>query len=127
MKFTIKTTQREQIVDITEQIKQAIEGKEGKAVLIYVPHTSCSVLINENYDENVCEDILDFLKQQIPPGKWKHDKIDDNGDAHVKAGIIGPSQVIPMQGKNLQLGKWQNIGLVEFDGPRERVVEIVIL
>ena len=130
MNFTIQTSKREEIVDITLQIRGIVEqeaDEQSKMCLVYVPHATCGVIVNENFDPAVCEDILGFLRAQIPHGKWEHDKIDGNGDAHIKASLIGPSQVIPVKDKKLLLGRWQNIGLAEFDGPRERrvVVEIV--
>lgn len=138
MEFIIKTGKREEIVDITGKIQEAVSklwedekkivcNKKSRACLVYVPHATCAIIVNENYDSNVCEDILDFLKKQVPAGKWKHDCIDSNADAHIKASIIGPSQVIPIENGKLQLGRWQNIGLAEFDGPRERRVIIKIL
>ena len=130
MQITLPTQKREQILDITKQVKQ-IANKESnensKACLVYVPHATCAIIVNENYDQAVCEDILDFLKQQIPQGKWKHDKIDNNADAHIKASIIGPSQIIPIKNKQLQLGTWQGIALTEFDGPRQRRIIIKII
>jgi len=92
-----------------------------------VPHATCSVIINENYDEAVCQDILTFLRKQIPKGKWKHDSIDSNADSHIKASLLGPSQLIPIKNGKLLLGTWQGIGLAEFDGPRERRVIVEIL
>ena len=130
MEFTIKTNKREEIVDITKEMEKIVEqeaNKKSKACLIYVPHATCAIIINENYDKAVCEDILNFLKKQIPKGIWKHDAIDNNADAHIKASIIGPSQIIPIENKKLQLGKWQDIGLAEFDGPRERKVIVKIM
>ena len=131
MEIAIKTTKREEIIDITEKIKEIVEGSEeaknGKAVLIYVPHATCSIIINESYDENVREDILFYLRKQIPQGIWKHDKIDNNADAHIKSSLIGASQIVPLEKGKLQLGRWQGIGLAEFDGPRERKVIVKIL
>lgn len=138
MEFTIKTSKREEIVDITHQVKEVVSklfeqekkivcNRKSKAVLIYVPHATCGIIVNENYDKAVCEDIIDFLKKLVPSGVWKHDKIDDNGDAHVKASIIGPGQIIPMKNGELGLGRWQNIALAEFDGPRERKVVVELL
>jgi len=127
MEFTIKTKKREEIIDITEKVKGMVEGKEGKACLVYVPHATCSIIINENYDEAVCKDILTFLKKQIPQGIWKHDSIDNNADSHIKSSLLGPSQIIPIENGKLLLGTWQGIGLAEFDGPRERKVIIKIL
>jgi len=131
MEIKIKTRKREEIVDITEQVKKLVEeseeGKKGKAVLVYTPHATCSIIINENYDEAVCEDILDYLRSSIPRGKWEHDKIDNNADSHIKASLLGPSQIIPIKNGELALGTWQGIGLAEFDGPRERKVIVEVL
>jgi len=130
MEFTIKTGKREEIVDITQEIKDIVfraSDEDSKACLVYVPHATCAIIVNENYDKAVCEDILDFLRKQIPDGKWKHDKTDSNGDAHIKAAIIGPSKLIPIQNGKLELGRWQGIALAEFDGPRERKVIVKII
>jgi secondary thiamine-phosphate synthase enzyme len=128
MELRIKTNRKEEIADITAQVKEEVEkSKEGKACLVYTPHTTCAVIINENYDEAVCDDILSYLRGQIPQGKWKHDKIDDNADSHIKASLLGPSQLIPIKNGKLQLGAWQGIGVAEFDGPKERRVIVEIL
>jgi len=129
MEFTLKTNKREEIVDITKQIEKIVSqaDKNTKACLIYTPHATCAIIINENYDPNVCEDVLQLLRQQIPAGKWKHDCIDNNADSHIKASIIGPSQIIPIENGKLQLGTWQNICLAEFDGPKERKIIVKIL
>lgn len=129
MEIIIKTEKREQIIDITEKVKEALKKslERGKAALIYVPHATCSIIINENCDKNVCEDILAALRQQFPKGVWQHDNIDSNGDAHIKATIIGSSKLIPLENNELMLGNWQSIALAEFDGPRERKVIVKII
>lgn len=130
MQFTIKTQKREEIIDITEKVRELVDkasDEDSKACLIYVPHATCAIIINENCDKNVCEDILDYLKKAIPQGKWKHDKLDGNADSHIKASIIGPSQLVPIKNGFLQLGKWQGIALAEFDGPREREVIVQVI
>lgn len=129
MEFTIKTNKREEIIDVTKEIEKIIEkeGKNSKICLVYVPHVSCALIINENYDESICDDILAFLKKSIPQGIWKHDKTDNNADAHIKSSIIGPGQVIPIEKGVLQLGRWQSIALAEFDGPRERKIIVKII
>jgi len=130
MEFTVKTKKREEIIDITKQTEKLVNenaNETSKACLVYVPHATCAIIINENYDEAVCRDILNFLKKQIPQGIWEHDKIDNNADAHIKSSIIGPSQLIPIENKKLQLGRWQNIALAEFDGPRERKIIVSII
>jgi len=137
MEFTISTSKREELVDITGEVKKAVKElcekdkeksrKDTGACLVYVPHATCGIIVNENYDEKVCEDIIDYLKKQIPAGVWKHDAIDNNADSHIKASIIGPGQVIPIEGGKLQLGTWQGVALAEFDGPRQRKIIVKIL
>jgi secondary thiamine-phosphate synthase enzyme len=129
MEILIKTTRRDEIVDITNKVKETLKNslERGKACLIFVPHATCGIIINENTDKAVCEDILTYLRQQIPKGVWQHDNIDSNGDSHVKASIIGPGKVIPLENNELVLGKWQAIALAEFDGPRDRRVIIKII
>jgi len=84
-------------------------------------------LINENYDPSICDDILNALEKLIPKDAgYKHDRIDDNAHAHIKSGILGPSQSIPIKNGELQLGTWQGIALADFDGPRERRVIVQI-
>lgn len=130
MEFKIKTKKREEILDITSKVKEIVREKanpDSRACLVYVPHATAAVIANENADQKVCEDILDYLKSQIPQGQWKHDKIDNNADSHIKASIIGPQQLIPIEDGQLRLGTWQGIGLVELDGPRDRTVVVKIL
>jgi secondary thiamine-phosphate synthase enzyme len=84
------------------------------------------VAINENADPNVCEDILDALAGLIPEGKWRHDRIDNNAAAHIKATILGPSEAVPVHEGRLRLGTWQSLMLVELDGPRERTILVEV-
>lgn len=129
MELIIKSEKREEIINITAQVKELLKSslERGKAVLVYTPHATCSIIVNENCDDKVCVDILSFLRQQVPKGVWQHDNIDDNGDAHIKASIIGSSQLIPLENNELMLGQWQSIALAEFDGPRERKVIVKII
>ncbi len=130
MEFTIKSSKREEIIDITQQVKDIVfkvSDEDSKVCLVYVPHATCAIIVNENYDKAVCEDILNYLKKQIPEGQWEHDKIDNNADSHIKSSIIGPSQVIPIKDGKLMLGRWQGIALSEFDGPRDRRVIVNII
>jgi len=127
--FAIKTNKREEIIDITERVKSIVEKagiKQGIA-LIYVPHATASIIINENYDANVCKDILAWLKKQVPKGIWLHDAIDNNGDSHIKASLLGSSQIVPFKNGKLLLGTWQGIGFVELDGPRQRKIYIMLI
>ena len=131
MEFKVQSKKREEIIDITEKVKELIkkskEAEDASACLVYTPHATCGIIINENYDSAVCEDIIEALKKIFPAGVWKHDKIDNNADSHIKSSIVGPSQIIPMENGELMLGTWQGIGLAEFDGPRERKIIVRLL
>lgn len=127
--FTVSSKERNEIIDINEKVEQIVAKsnvKEG-ICMVYVPHATCAVIINENYDPNICLDLIDFLSEQIPQGKWRHDQVDGNADAHIKASIIGPSETIPIKDGKLMLGQWQDIMLADFDGPRERRVMVSII
>lgn len=122
--FTVKTSKKQQIVDITDDVRKIVNSskiKEG-ICLVYAPHATCAIIINENYDPNVMDDILNSLNALIPEGRWLHDSVDGNGAAHIKSAILGPSETIPIKDSELQLGQWQNLMLADFDGPRTRTV-----
>jgi len=121
----IKTKSKEEIIDITSKVNSLIKVEKG-ICNIFVKHTTASLIINENYDPNICKDFLKLLDEIIPQGKWLHDKIDGNGAAHLKSSILGCSVNIPIVESKLFLGKWQALMLVELDGPRERVVVVTI-
>ena len=118
--LTFSTGRHEDLVDITSEINAAIveSGIEHGVCNIYVPHTTSGVLVNENDDPNIIEDVLGVLRKIAPKGSFLHDRIDGNGDAHVKSAIIGPSESIPFENSQLLLGTWQSIMLCEFDGPK---------
>jgi secondary thiamine-phosphate synthase enzyme len=119
----VKTNKKEELIDITSKVNEVIKFSEG-VCNIFVKHATAALIINENYDINICKDFLNFLNEIIPKGKWLHDKIDDNGAAHLKASLLGCSVSIPIKNRRLDLGKWQSLMLVELDGPRER--EIIV-
>lgn len=125
--FTIKSRKRIEVIDITRNVLSVVKksGINEGICLVYVPHATAAITINENYDPNVCEDFMNALEKIAPRGIWKHDRIDGNGDAHIKAAIVGPSVVVPIKNSNLVLGTWQGIMFCEFDGPRERRVIVV--
>ncbi len=128
MQFTIKTSKREEIIDITERVKEIVDkasDEDSKACLVYVPHTTCAIIINENSDNDVKEDILDFLRKLVKKDGWKHSE--GNSDAHIKSVIAGSEKLIPIKNGFLQLGRWQGIMLAEFDGPREREVIVNVI
>ena len=120
--ITITTDKREGLYDITEQVRTYVESSHINTgyVNAYVQGATAGIMIQENWDESVQQDVVDLLQKLIPRGVWKHDIQDGNGDAHLKAGIVGPSETIPIIEGKLGLSTWQNIFLCEFDGPRDR-------
>ncbi|MEJ2762287.1 MAG: secondary thiamine-phosphate synthase enzyme YjbQ [Gammaproteobacteria bacterium] len=128
--ITVATQQRETLVDITAQVRRIVgaSGVRDGIVTVYAQGATAAVMIQENWDESVQTDVVNFLRDIIPKGVWLHDRQEGNGDAHLKAGLVGPSETIPVIGGKLGLSTWQNIFLCEFDGPRsERHVVCTVL
>jgi secondary thiamine-phosphate synthase enzyme len=119
--LAIKTEARVQSLDITPRIEQKIQEiglKEG-AVLIFSPHSTAAVTINENADPNVQKDLLEALERLVPrTPSYSH--AEGNADAHIKTSLIGPSVLVPVEAGRLKLGPWQGVLFLEFDGPRAR-------
>ena len=126
--FVVHTQRVLEMVDITRPVTDAVRqsGVADGICLVYVPHATAAVVINENADPNVCEDILEALGRLIPEGRWRHDRIDNNAAAHIKATILGPSETVPVRGGRLRLGTWQSLMLVELDSPRDRSVIVEV-
>lgn len=124
----VKTRRKCQVIDITPRVQEIVEqdGSTDGLCCVFVPHATAAVTINENADPNIGEDLQDALAKLIPEGIWRHDRIDGNAAAHIKAAIIGPSETVPVKDGRLALGTWQSLMLVEFDGPRERRVIVQI-
>jgi secondary thiamine-phosphate synthase enzyme len=125
--ITISTDRRNGLYDITNEVVSLIKASKVKTGIasIYARGATAAIMIQENWDQSVQNDVITLLNKMIPPGVWEHDHQDNNGDAHLKAGLIGPSETIPIIENNPGLSTWQNIFLCEFDGPRERR-EIVV-
>ena len=121
MDLFINTKNREELIDITDILKEKITLKKG-ILHVFVPHATAAITINENADKNLPKDINNFLNKLVGRGIWLHDKIDANADAHIKASIIGSSVSVPIENGKLNLGQWQDIFLCEFDGPRKRKI-----
>ena len=126
--ITLRTRKTQEMVDITQQVAEMVRGAKvaDGLCLVYVPHATAAVVINENADPNVCQDILDAMGRLVPEGTWRHDRVDNNAAAHIKATMLGPSETVPVRGGRLQLGTWQSLMLVEFDGPRDRTVIVEV-
>ncbi len=128
--ITIQTQSRETLVDITPQVKATVShsGVKNGLVSVYAQGATAAIMIQENWDESVQTDVVNLLRKMIPKGIWMHDAQDGNGDSHLKAGLVGPSETIPLIEAQLGLSRWQNIFFCEFDGPRsERQIVCSIL
>jgi len=128
--ITIETHQREVLVDITEQVKSLIResGVRDGLVNVYAQGATAAIMIQENWDDSVQTDVVNLLRKTIPNGVWLHDAQDGNGDAHLKSGLVGPSESIPIIDGKPGLSTWQNIFFCEFDGPRsERRIVVTVL
>ena len=127
--ITLSTTANSGLYDITTQVQEMVERASIHNGLanIYVQGATAAIMIQENWDQSVQNDVVSLLRKLIPAGVWEHDAQDNNGDAHLKAGLIGPQETIPIIGKKLGLSTWQNIFLCEFDGPREQRQAVVTI
>ncbi len=128
--ITITTDSREGLYDITRQVAEIVGGSRIRTgmVNVYVRGATAGIMIQENWDDSVQTDVIHLLQKLIPAGVWLHDAQDGNGDSHLKAGIVGPQETIPIIKGKMGLSTWQNIFLCEFDGPRDkREVVVTIL
>ena len=116
----LTTQRREELVDITARVAAIVKasGVRQGIVAVYAQGATAALMIQENWDESVQTDVINLLRQLIPRGVWLHDQQDGNGDAHLKAGLVGPSETIPIMDGELGLSRWQNLFFCEFDGPR---------
>ena len=118
--ITLKSTKREELIDITEATRAVLTRSsiQNGVMHVYAQGATAAVMVQENWDDSVPLDVVNFLRKIIPPGVWLHDAQDGNGDSHLKAGLVGPSEAIPIIDGRLGLSQWQNIFFCEFDGPR---------
>ena len=127
--ISISTSKRQELIDITSTVEAIVKKSKVKEGLctVFAMHATAAIIINENADPNIGLDLIDSLNELIPKGKWRHDKLDGNADAHIKSSILGPSETIPIKDSQLQLGTWQSPMLVELDGPRNRKIIVSII
>jgi secondary thiamine-phosphate synthase enzyme len=124
----VKTNRRTQMVDITEEVQRVVTalGVKMGTCLLYVPHTTAGILINEHADPDVARDAEGAIDRLVPmSGPYRHGE--GNSDSHVKTMLVGMSQFVFVQEGKLALGRWQGVFLAEFDGPRERKVYVKVL
>jgi len=128
MQISVKTNSRTEMVDITSEVQAAVResGIQNGLVHVFSMHTTAAITINENADPAVTTDILTFINKVIPwDDGFKH--MEGNSAAHIKVSLFGPSEIIPLENGSLVLGTWQGIYFCEFDGPRNRWVNVHIL
>jgi secondary thiamine-phosphate synthase enzyme len=127
--LTVTTERRTQLVDITDAVREAVDGAGGAAVLVFVPHTTAGVTINEHADPAVARDFEDALERMVGDGwGWQHiEEGEENAPSHIRAALMGPQVVIPLRSGRLALGTWQGIFFCELDGPRARSVFVTVL
>ena len=126
----LSTKRKQELIDITTQVNSIIKKSKVNNGLcnVFTAHATAAIIINENYDPNICLDLLDALNRLIPNGIWRHDKIDGNADSHIKSAILSPQETIPIKNGELQLGRWQSLIFAELDGPRnDRKIIVTIL
>jgi secondary thiamine-phosphate synthase enzyme len=125
LNFSVQTAGRSQLLDITGTVQQQLEKLQLQdgAVLVYVPHTTAGVTINEGADPDVVRDLLMALEKIVP---WRagYQHAEGNAAAHVKSSLVGSSVMVPVAGGRLELGTWQKVWFCEFDGPRRRRVVV---
>jgi secondary thiamine-phosphate synthase enzyme len=124
VRFEVKSREHSQVIDITDDINQRLSEFTGaSAVNLWVPHTTAGVTVNESADPNVMSDMMSRFQDLVP---WEddYDHIEDNAAAHIKSMMLGSHQWLPVDGERLDLGRWQGVFLLEWDGPRKRTIRL---
>lgn len=125
----VRTSERNQIVDVTEVVRRMVRQRnirDGMAIL-YVPHTTAAVTINENYDPDVKHDLLKKLEELVPKRESYYQHGEGNSDSHVKTALVGSSATVLIERGDLVLGQWQGVYFCEFDGPRDREMFVKVV
>ena len=128
--FTVETQAAKQSLDITDEVRGVVErsGLREGLCHVMVLHSTAAVVVNETDDPNIGVDILSALDRSVPDhAGYLHDRIDDNAHSHIKATLLGPSEILAVSGGELVLGTWQRVILLELDGPRKRRVSVTLL
>jgi secondary thiamine-phosphate synthase enzyme len=127
--ITIKTSRREEMIDITLDVEKVLtdSGAKDGVIVAFSQHTTCGLTVNENADPDVQRDMLHCLRTLVPQRGMGFRHGEENSDAHIKTTLVGTSVTVPVKDGKLQLGRWQGIFLCEFDGARERKVVVKIV
>jgi secondary thiamine-phosphate synthase enzyme len=126
----VATGAGKEFIDLTDRVRAIVKraGVDAGLCQVMVLHSTAAVVVNEFNDPNIGKDVLSALDRAVPDhAGWLHDRIDDNAHAHIKATLLGPSELVPVKDGDLLLGTWQRILLVELDGPRSRKISVTIL
>lgn len=126
--FQVKTSIQTELIDITRSVQEAVKktGVKDGICIIFIPHTTAAVTINENADPSVVQDILMELNKMVPfKDQYRH--MEGNSPAHIKASLVGCSEMVIVESGKLVLGTWQGIFFCEFDGPRNRKVHVKVI
>lgn len=125
--FTIRTSKKMQLVDITDKVRDIVGRKKFTGIChVYLPHATAGVIINE-FEPRIERDFQTVFERVLPKVNFEHDEIDDNASAHLLSGLVGCEVSVPVKDGALTLGTWQRIILCEFDGPRERTVLVTLV
>jgi secondary thiamine-phosphate synthase enzyme len=124
--ITVRSSKREQMIDITDDVRKLLEAGTDGICVLFMQHTTCGMTINENADPDVQSDMLGQLQKLIPQYEANFKHSEENSDAHIKSSLVGSSVTVPFENGKLLLGRWQGIYMCEFDGPRERKVVAMI-
>jgi secondary thiamine-phosphate synthase enzyme len=127
--FTVRTGRRNEFVDVTEQVRGAVRhsGVGRGLCVVYCPHTTAAVTVNENADPDVVHDMLLHLERTVPQDQSGFRHAEGNSDSHIKASLVGPSVTLLVENGDLVLGRWQGVYFCEFDGPRTRSVMVQVV
>lgn len=128
--FCVDTRESQQALDITDSVQEIVRRSGVAAGLCHVMvlHSTAAVIVNETDDPSIGSDLITALARSVPEhAGWLHDRIDDNAHAHIKAALLGPSELVTVRGGELLLGTWQRLILLEFDGPRQRQISVQLL
>lgn len=127
--FEVRTRRRNEFVEITEQVRRALQesGARQGICVVYCPHTTAAITVNENADPDVVHDMLLWFDRSIPHAQAGFRHGEGNSDSHIKASLVGPSVTLLFDGGALVLGRWQGVYFCEFDGPRTRTVHVQVV
>ena len=128
-RFEVRTTARNQFVEITDRVRDAVvqAGAKSGLCVVYCPHTTAAITVNENADPDVVHDMLLYLNRTVPQQQTGFRHGEGNSDSHIKASLVGPSVTLIVDGGDIVLGRWQGVYFCEFDGPRTRTVMVQVL